>query len=55
MFMPFHALGGRGCYFLFATHSAPALSVAIWVCSFVKAAAISASSALLVVYMPQHS
>jgi len=28
-------------------HSAPALSVVIWVCSFIKAAGVPASSALL--------
>jgi len=34
-------------------HSVLALSVAIWVCSFIKAAAIPASSALfLVLFMP---
>jgi len=33
------------------SHSAPALSVAIWVCSFIKAAAIPASLALLMVIL----
>jgi hypothetical protein len=32
-------------------HSAPALSVAIWVCTFIKAAAIPASSALFMVLL----
>ena len=36
--------------FLFC-HSAPALSVAIWVCSFIKAAAILASSALFMILL----
>jgi len=33
------------------SHSAPALSVARWVCSFIKAAAISASLALFLVLL----
>ena len=45
MFLPFDALGVEGAY------SAPALSVAIWVCSFIKAAAIPASSALSMVLL----
>ena len=36
--------GGRGCYFLFAIINKR--SVAIWVCSFIKAATVPASSAL---------
>jgi hypothetical protein len=44
MFMPFHVLGYRMLFLI--CHSAPALSVAIWVRSFIKAAAIPASSAL---------
>ena len=43
--MPFHALGVEDAICI--CHSAPALSVAIWrVCSFIKTAAIPASSAL---------
>jgi len=36
---------------LLICHSALALSVAIWACSFIKAAAILASSALLMVLL----
>jgi hypothetical protein len=36
MFMPFHALWVEDLFLL--CHSAPALSVAIWVCSIIKAA-----------------
>ena len=43
MFLPFDALGVEDAY------SAPALSVAIWVCPFIKAAAILASLALCMV------
>ena len=32
-------------------HSAPVLSIAMWVCSFIKAAAIPASSALFMVLL----
>ena len=39
-------VGGSGCYSILPYFSAPALSVAIWVCSFNTAAAIPASSAL---------
>jgi len=45
MFMPFHALGVEDANFI--CHSAPALSVAIWVRSFIKAATIPASLALV--------
>ena len=40
MFMPFHALWVEDLFLL--CHSAPALSVAIWVCSFIKAAWLDA-------------
>ena len=47
--MPFYALEVEDA--IFYLHSAPALSVAIWVCSFIKAAAIPASSALFMVLL----
>jgi hypothetical protein len=44
MFMPFHALGVEDA--ISCGHSTPALSVAIWVCSYIKAAEIPASLAM---------
>jgi hypothetical protein len=49
MHMPFHALWVEDAILI--CHNAPALSVATRVCSFIKAAAISASSALLMVLL----
>jgi hypothetical protein len=44
MYMPFLALGEKMLFLI--CQNAPALSAAIWMCSFVKEAAIPASSAL---------